>query len=257
MNHLSKNKCSVYSQLQRGKMREKHNLFAVEGWKSVVDTLPYFDLEAVVVRDDISSDELAKVSGLVAAERLFEATEGDMKKMSAFTTSASMMAVYRLPAARSGFTPAERGKLYLMLDGVRDPGNLGTIVRTAHWFGIDRIYASRDTVDIYNPKTIQSTMGSLGRVEVEYGDLAELIAAAPELPVFGTLLNGENIYKAELANEGFIVMGNEGTGISEPLRPLVTSPLLIPPFNPNNHSESLNVAIATAVTLSQFRARGR
>ena len=138
---------------------------------------------------------------------------------------------------------------------IQDPGNLGTIMRTAHWFGIDRIYASRDTVDIFNPKTVQSTMGSLGRVEIVYCDLGELMDKNPDMPVYGTLLDGKNIYKATLGEHGFIIMGNEGKGISESLRKRITSPLLIPPYDYSNHSESLNVAIATAVTLSQFRSR--
>lgn len=249
---LSKHKSGVYSQLAKKKMREKHGLFAVEGLKSVLDTLPWFEAEALVVCEGFDTAPLEAVAPGV---EVYTVSESEMKKITAFVTPSEVMAVYRIPAEKEGFTTPDPGRLYLMLDGVRDPGNLGTIIRTAHWFGIDRIYASQDTVDLYNPKTIQSTMGSLGRVAVEYGDLATLISANPSMPVYGTLLNGENIYKATLSEHGFVVMGNEGVGISEKLRGLITSPLLIPPYDAANHSESLNVAIATAVTLSQFRSR--
>lgn len=252
---LSKTKSSVVAQLSSRKMREKHALFAVEGFKSVADTLGLFPLEYIIVLDSVAPRVVAELGSIALQSVVYEVEETEMKRLSAFSTPSEIMAIYRLPERKDTFTTPNRGELYLMLDGVRDPGNLGTIIRTAHWFGVKRIYASRDTVDLYNPKTIQSTMGSLGRVEVEYGDLVSLIEGNPVMPVYGTLLNGENIYKAPLGNEGFVLMGNEGVGISEELRGLITSPLLIPPFDASSHSESLNVAIATAVTLSQFRSR--
>lgn len=250
---LSKARQSIYAQLSQRKMRDKHGLFIAEGRKCVEDTIGLFTPEAVVVADGFTVPEEWSCGDVV-----FEVTRQQMNKISSLSTSPDVLAVYRVPRGFYEHVPApDADKLYLMLDGVRDPGNLGTIIRTAHWFGIDRIYASRDTVDLFNPKTVQSTMGSLGRVEVVYCDLAEVIGANPEMPVYGTLLNGENIYKATLTEHGFIVMGNEGKGISDELRELVNCPLLIPPYFADEHSESLNVAIATAVTLSEFRGGKR
>lgn len=248
---LSKARQSIYSQLSKRKMRDRHNLFVVEGRKSVEDTIGVFKAEAVITIDCDLVPESWGCSGI-----LQEVSRPVMEKISSLSTAPDVIAVYRIPEGFYDNVPDPcEGKLHLLLDGIQDPGNLGTIMRTAHWFGIDRIYASRDTVDIFNPKTIQSTMGSLGRVEIIYCDLAELVEKNPDMPVYGTLLDGENIYKATLGEHGFIIMGNEGKGISESLRKRITSPLLIPPYDYSNHSESLNVAIATAVTLSQFRSR--
>lgn len=246
---LSKSRLATYSQLSRRKMRERYGLFIVEGYKSVEDTITSFDVEALITLNGIKIPDSWHVE-----DCHFEVSEGGMKKLSGLSTPSEMIAVYRIPGGfyDRNIKPVS-SKLYLLLDGIQDPGNLGTIIRTAHWFGIDRIYASHDTVDIFNPKTIQSTMGSLGKVDIIYCDLTAVINENPGMPVYGTLLDGKNIYEAKLSEHGFILMGNEGKGISEQLRPLITNALLIPPANTANHPESLNVAIATAVTLSQFR----
>lgn len=252
---LSKNKENIYSQLQRKKMRDKSGLFAVEGWKSVCDTIDNFSPEALVVINGFDRDEdwLRTVATKVP---VYEVSPERIAKISALSTPPEIIAIYSIPEDVYSDVPVpEKNKLYLLLDEIQDPGNLGTIIRTAHWFGVERIYCSRTTVDLFNPKTVQSTMGSLGKVEVIYCDLSKLIGDNPDMPVYGTLLNGNNIYNTSLTENGFILMGNEGRGISEELRTLVTSPLLIPSYNPADHSESLNVAIATAVTLSQFRSR--
>ena len=143
-------------------------------------------------------------------------------------------------------------ELCLALDGVQDPGNLGTIIRIADWFGIRTIYCSEDTADAWNPKVIQATMGSIARVKMVYTDLKALIEKA-EVPVYGTLLDGQDIYTQPLSKEGIIVMGNEGNGISQEIRKLITHRLLIPKYQEG--PESLNVAIATAITCSEFRRR--
>lgn len=148
-----------------------------------------------------------------------------------------------------------QSELKLMLDGVQDPGNLGTIIRIADWFGIDHIYCSRETADVFNPKVVQATMGSLARVKVEYIDLTTLLDSLPEdYPVYGTLLDGNNIYKEKLENHGIIIMGNEGNGISEAIRQRVNHRLLIPSYPADRPTaESLNVAIATAIVVNEFR----
>ena len=146
-------------------------------------------------------------------------------------------------------------QLALALDSVQDPGNLGTIIRIADWFGISTIYCSEDTADVYNPKVVQATMGSLAHINIVYCDLVELLQHY-DGPIYGTLLDGQDIYQQELSQKGIIVMGNEGNGISQRVRPLITHRLLIPNFNKNSETaESLNVAIATAITCSEFRRR--
>jgi TrmH family RNA methyltransferase len=148
------------------------------------------------------------------------------------------------------------GSLSIALDGVQDPGNLGTIIRIADWFGISDIICSEDTVDAWNPKVVQATMGSIARVNIIYTNLPSFLDSLPtDFPVYGTLLDGENIYTQQLTKEGLIVMGNEGNGISTEIRPLVGRRLFIPSYHPADTAESLNVAIATAITCAEFRRR--
>jgi len=140
---------------------------------------------------------------------------------------------------------------------VQDPGNLGTIIRIADWFGIETIYCSEDTVDAWNPKVVQATMGSIARVNIIYLNLIEMLDALPtDFPVYGTFLDGDNIYQQSLSKNGLIIMGNEGNGISKAVRSRITRRLLIPSFRQGDTAESLNVAIATAITCSEFRRRG-
>lgn len=246
---LSKRKIEVYASLGTKKMREKYGLFVVEGRKSVEDTLDLFRAEAVILKDGS-----ALPAGIQKDVPVYEAKPLIIGKMSQLSTPPDVIAIYNLPQRlQLEEIDIDSNQLYLLLDGVQDPGNLGTILRTAHWFGVTTLFASQDTVDIFNPKTIQSTMGSLGRVKICYCDLERLIRENAMMPVYGTLLEGENIYKSRLENRGFIVMGNEGKGISAPLRELISQPLLIPPYSATDHSESLNVAIATGIVLSQFR----
>ena len=146
--------------------------------------------------------------------------------------------------------------LSLALDGIQDPGNLGTIIRIADWFGIQTIFCSEDTVDAWNPKVVQATMGSIARVNIYYMSLSALIDTLPaDYPVYGTLLDGDNIYTQPLTPHGLIVMGNEGNGISPEIRAKVNRRLLIPSYSQDDTAESLNVAIATAITCAEFRRR--
>jgi TrmH family RNA methyltransferase len=244
---LSKTKKSLFASLSQSKMRKKHSLFIAEGEKSVSDLLSAFTPEAIIVSKDY------KLTLDIGDTPCYTASNADLKEVSNLSTPSDIIAVFRMPEADSVYD-IDSSRLYLMLDGVQDPGNLGTIIRTCHWFGIFDIIASRDTVDCFNPKTVQATMGSLGRVRVRYANLPEIVSKHPEMPVYGLLLDGENIFNAGLRECGFIVMGNEGNGISAEMRKLVTDPLLIPPATAD-HGESLNVAIATAITLAQFRPR--
>lgn len=248
---ISKTKLSLYASLRMPKHRRRLGLFVAEGDKSVADTLGFFKLEALMAtpRWIAGNPGLSRQAG----ERLYECREQDMRKLSTMTTPPDVMAVYRIPEPKA--EPRIPGdSLSLVIDTVQDPGNLGTIIRTADWFGFKVIYASRETVDVYNPKCIQSCMGSMTRVEVVYCDLVELLSSCPpSLPVYGLQLDGKDIFGASLSPAGVIIMGNEGKGISAEVRDFVNSPLLIPPYDAVSHGESLNVASATAITLAVFR----
>lgn len=242
---LSKNKLNLYSSLRSAKIRKKNRLFTVEGLKSVRDTIYAFQVEALITTGDVVTDFNT------ADYPVYTVDHQQMNKLSMLATPASVMAVYKMPEVKPRSSKLSDG-LYVALDAVQDPGNLGTIIRTCHWFGIRQIFASADTVDIYNPKCIQSAMGSIASVNVEYCDLVELFGSNRNLPVYGTLLEGEDIFKADIEPHGFIVMGNEGNGVSDKVRNLIDRALFIPPGDPDNHSESLNVAIATAIVISQI-----
>lgn len=232
------------------KLRREERLFVAEGTKCVLDTLRHFRLRHLFA----TSAWIERHSAEIRAIEPVIAKRADMERMSHLTTPPEVIAVYELPDWDiDDLTPA--GRLILALDSVRDPGNLGTIVRIADWFGIDSIVCSRDTVDVFNPKVIQATMGGISRVKVYYTDLAAFLAKC-EMPVYGTFLDGENIFSAKLHGEGIIVMGNEGKGISPDVERLVTCRLTIPSFPPGAATgESLNVGMATAITVAEFRRR--
>ncbi|MDE7402870.1 MAG: RNA methyltransferase [Muribaculaceae bacterium] len=243
---LSKTKESIYASLSTAKMRRKHGLFIVEGAKSVYDTIDTFEAEALIVGKN------TQINDISFTDKIFEADDSQLQHISRQQSLPDMIAIYKLPQREEQIPELKTGHLYVVLDGIQDPGNMGTIIRTSHWFGVNTIFASIDTVDLYNPKVIQSTMGSLGRVRVIYCDIKALLERNNHIPVYGTLLDGKNIYQAKLMDTGFIIFGNEGNGISEPIRKLVNKPLLIPPYN-HNHSESLNVGVAAGITLAMFR----
>ena len=174
--------------------------------------------------------------------------ESELKKITALATPNTCLAVFKIPTE----IKITASGLILALDSVRDPGNLGTILRLCDWFGINQIICSKETVDIYNPKVVQATMGSLARVNVNYIDLETFITQT-QLPIFGTFMDGDSIYKTNLPQEGIIVMGNEANGISTSIEKLIKNRLSIPRFGTLQKTESLNVATATAIVLSEFR----
>lgn len=246
--------------LEQKKYRDRHGLFVVEGPKAVREFMKYQEPEILLT--DI--EEIKQVSFLKHPQEMLAVfristqsptpalpgREGVLRNDSIIEDS-SVEGNYKTLPLLGGVG----GGLLLALDGVQDPGNLGTIIRIADWFGIKRIVCSKETADAYNPKTVQATMGSLARVNIIYVEsLAHWLESLPKgTPIYGTLLDGENIYRQELSQEGVIVMGNEGNGISEEVRRLVTHKLLIPSFSDGDTAESLNVAIATAITCSEFR----
>ena len=251
---ISKNKIKYIRSLELKKNRNKEGVFVAEGHK-VVDDLLALQPALLIV----ATAEWLKGKQLGAETEVIEVTDEELKKVSFLQHPQQVLAVFRQDQATAidsfGFSGIDTTELSLALDGVQDPGNLGTIIRIADWFGITHIYCSQDTADVYNPKVVQATMGSIARVKVEYGNLLGLVESLPaDMPVYGTLLDGENIYQQPLENRGLIVMGNEGKGISPALAQKVNRRLLIPNFPEGRPTaDSLNVAIATAITCAEFR----
>ena len=245
---ISKNKIKYIRSLELKKNRNKEGKFVAEGFKVVDDLLALQPADLIV-----ATQEWLHGKHLADQTEVIEVTEEELKKVSFLQHPQQVLAVFR--QATSGDYSINTSELSLALDGVQDPGNLGTIIRIADWFGITHIYCSQDTADVYNPKVVQATMGSIARVKVEYGDLLGLVESLPaDVPVYGTLLDGDNIYQQQLENRGLIVMGNEGKGISPALAKKVNRRLLIPNFPEERATaDSLNVAIATAITCSEFR----
>ena len=172
-----------------------------------------------------------------------------MARISCLKTPPGILALVKIPVSAALNHALLKENFSLALDGVQDPGNMGTIIRTADWFGIEHIFCSEDSVDAYNPKVVQATMGSLARVKVHYADLATVLTES-QLPTFGALLDGQNIYNTNFGGEGIIVMGNEGNGISAQIQDIISTPVTIPQAG---QAESLNVAMATAIFCSEVR----
>ena len=232
-------KCS----LSQKKFRDELGLFIAEGEKMVEEAMKSgYHIENVYHSRDIGAEAMSRISSL--------------------SSPSPVLAVIRKPSdiylddLSSLEDMLSSGGLYLALDTIRDPGNLGTILRIADWFGIDAVFAAKDTVDVFNPKVVQATMGAILRVRVHYTNLAKWLENQHDTKIYGTFLEGENIYSAQLDKSGVIVMGNEGQGISAEVAATVSHKLLIPPYPADRcGSESLNVAVATAVICSEFRRR--
>lgn len=235
MEHLSKAQVKWVRSLQQKKHRDAEGVFVAEGAKCVEELRKAFELVLLATSDN--------------------ATYTEIEQMSSLRTPQGVIGVFKKRAFNSEIPSG----LLVALDGVQDPGNLGTIIRTCDWFGIHDILCSRDTADCYNPKVVQATMGALARVRVHYVNLPKELTLLRQtgLPLYGTLLEGENMYEPYAIPDkqrGVIIMGNEGNGISESIRKLITHPLLIPSYPINaSTSESLNVSIATAIVLAEFR----
>lgn len=240
--HLSKNQVKWVRSLQQKKQRDAEGVFVAEGYKCVEELCNAFELALMVTPEN--------------------ATEMEIKQMSGLRTPQGIIGVFRkrpIASSPDHLIAAPTQGIALALDGVQDPGNLGTIIRTCDWFGVHDIYCSKDTADCYNPKVVQATMGALARVRVHYINIEEWLQKIREtgVPIYGTLLEGGNMYKdGAIAdkNKGVIIMGNEGKGISPEIREFITHPIRIPSYPANAEtSESLNVGIATAIVLAEFR----
>jgi len=245
---ISKNQIKFIRSLELKKNRKRESLFVAEGPK-VIEELLKLKTPHTIIATKEWIDNNPKISNVI------EVSERELESASLLKTPQQVLALFAIEITVQDLN-IDENKLYLALDGIQDPGNLGTIIRIADWFGIDTIYCSNETVDVYNPKVIQATMGSIARVKVVYTDLCNLISnLSDEMPVYGTFLDGSDIYKNELTPNGIIVMGNEGKGITKELKSLITNKLLIPSFSIGDTAESLNVAIATAITCSEFKRR--
>ena len=264
---ISKNQIKFIRQLEQKKFRRREGLFVAEGTKVVGDLLAHYQPHALFATSewlaknhgDWSLDS-ATDSNNSPAPTIQEVTPDELSRISFQQHPQQVLALFPIPSptdtSPSTLHLPPSTNLSLALDGIQDPGNLGTIIRIADWFGIQTIYCSEDTVDVWNPKVVQATMGSIARVNIIYLSLVELIDSLPDdYPVYGTLLDGDNIYTQTLTPHGLIVMGNEGNGISSEIRQRVNRRLLIPSYRTDDTAESLNVAIATAITCAEFRRR--
>lgn len=241
--------------LGEAKHRRREHLFIAEGAKCVSDTAGVFVCRYLFARREWIDDNKAVIAKLSPSET-FCASSADLERMTQLSTPPAVIAVYEIPDMSIGVNQhALQDELVVALDRIQDPGNLGTIVRLCDWMGVTTILASNDTVDVWSPKVVQSTMGAIARIKVIYCDLPDVLRSWKS-PVYGTFLHAPSIYTANLGSSGVVIFGNEGQGISDAVSECVTERLLIPSFPPDRPtSESLNVATAAAITLSQFRSR--
>ena len=228
----------MITSLHKKKFRDKEGLFIAEGPKVIselIDTgLEIHSYFSTLIPENPSKD-------------YFHITEGELKKISTLKTANTAVAIFKIPEQNA--TSSEG--LILAMDAIRDPGNLGTIIRLSDWFGVTQLVCSLDTVDCYNSKVVQATMGSIARVNIQYCDLSEYLINA-SLPIYGGVLNGDNIYTTEMPKKAIVVLGNEANGISDQIMALISNKITIPQFGTSQKTESLNVATATAILLSEF-----
>ncbi|MCL5130041.1 RNA methyltransferase [Algibacter sp. L4_22] len=236
---LSKSQIKLITSLKQKKYRQDLGFFVVEGVKTIKELLASsLKLHALYTTESFNIDATDEV--LIS--------ETDLKRISFLKTPNKALAVFEIPKQ----TPIETKGLIVALDDVRDPGNLGTIIRLCDWFGIKQLVCSKATVDCFNPKVIQATMGSITRVNISYVDL-ETFLNDVDSPIFGAFMDGENVYKKQLPQHGILVMGNEANGVSKDVEALITEKISIPRFGDLQATESLNVAMATSILISEFR----
>ncbi len=249
---LSKNKIKYLHSLSIKKHRESEGVFLAEGHKLVNDLLGKMPLKIL-----LATDEYLASHPHIFADEIIPVSERELIQASQLKTPRDVVAVFEMPKPKplSELSALPAKQLCLALDTVQDPGNLGTIIRLADWFGIEHIFCTTETADAFAPKTIQATMGAIARVGVHYVQLTDFLQSlSREIPIYGTFLEGKNIYDEQLSENGVLIMGNEGQGISAPIENLVTRKIFIPPYPAGRESsESLNVAVATAVACAEFR----
>jgi len=238
---LSKNQIKFIRSLKKKKFRQANRLFLAEGVK-VVDELISSPFKIHKIYGTASFQNTLKIDELQII------TEKELKMISDFTNPNQVIGIFEIPEKKE---PLNQG-LTVALDDINDPGNLGTIIRLCDWFGVSQLICSTNTVDCFNPKVVQASMGSLTRVQINYVDLSAYLSEEKR-EIYGTFLDGENIYSSEHEMNSVLVLGNEANGISERIEALVQRKLTIPQFGDQKQTESLNVATATAIFLSEFR----
>ncbi len=244
---LSINTTKYINSLKSGKFRKKYGKFAVEGQKIVNELIN----SNLIIDSIFALKEWIEDNKDLSGIEINEISHRELKKISSLKTPNQVLAVVNKPDYK--LNPRFLANEWvLVLDNIRDPGNLGTIIRTADWFGVRNIICSPDTVDVYNPKVIQATMGSFIRVKTHYTDPGKFFAMVNK-PVFGAVLNGKSIYNQHFPNSGFLIIGNESKGISEIVKQQITNPVTIPSFTGGSKAESLNASIAGAVILSEIK----
>ena len=237
---LSKNHLKLITSLQQKKYRMKHNLFVAEGTKVVGEFLDSnFELDRLFCVDNLDYNYNDKVTFI---------SNNELKKISTLKSPNNVLAVFKIPESLNLINEG----LILVLDEINDPGNLGTIIRLCDWFGVDQLVCSLNTVDCFNAKVVQSSMGSLTRMSIVYTELEPYLLKS-ELPKFATLMNAKSVYETELPKNAVIIMGNEANGINNRILKLLDNSISIPRFGKLQKTESLNVANATAILLSEFR----
>ncbi|MDA9344077.1 RNA methyltransferase [Algibacter sp.] len=235
---LSKSQIKLITSLKQKKYRQQHGFFVVEGVKTITELLQSnLELQKLYATASFNID--AKDEVIIS--------DSDLKRISFLTTPNKALAIFKIPEPK----PIDNSGLIVALDSIRDPGNLGTIIRLCDWFGVKELICSKETVDCFNPKVIQATMGSITRVNVSYMNLVPFLGGI-ETPVFGAFMEGENVYHKTLSKTGVLVMGNEANGVSKEVEAVITEKISIPRFGDLQAAESLNVATATAILLSEF-----
>ncbi len=243
---ISKRWSKLIRSLQVKKYRKEHQAFLVEGTKSLVEVL-MSDLKTQMV---FCTEQFYELHAKLLQEQSYEiVTEDELTKVGTFSSNNGGLAIVSIPEAQKNISPSQ--EYVLVLDNVNDPGNLGTIIRLADWYGIKQVVCSKNTADVYNPKVIAASMGSFTRIEVKYTDLVPYLESLDEnIPIYGALLNGNDVHKELFTTNGCVVMGNEANGISEEVIQLLTKHITIPSYG---QAESLNVGIATAIILDNIK----
>ena len=238
---ISKSQLKIITSLSQKKYRQKHKLFIAEGIKVVNELLnSSFEMDTLFAVDDFQTD--------ISSDRIIRISEKDLQKISNLKTPNKVIGIFKILDEK----PVQTNGITIALDAINDPGNLGTIIRLCDWFGVSQLVCSKDTVDCYNQKVVQASMGSLKRVSIKYIDLEPYLKET-ELPTYIADMDGENVYKTKLPNEGILIMGNEANGVSETIKSLIKNKISIPRFGITKETESLNVATATAILLSEFK----
>lgn len=241
---LSKSQIKLITSLAKKKYRKQHELFVVEGVKSINEFLDSnFQLEHLFTVDE-SVFDVEKLTHTIISE-------SELKKISFLSSPNKALAIFKIPKPAE----IEINNLIVALDSVNDPGNLGTIIRLCDWFGVTDLVCSLDTVDCYNSKVVQASMGSLSRVNISYLNLERFLKDQKPNSIYGTFMDGDNVYSTNVDQKGVLIFGNEANGISRSIEELVTRRLSIPQFGDIQETESLNVATATSILLSEFKRR--